>query len=1047
MNESDDDIWEALVLDGSSAVTFETFFVRWMSNFGSRKIANPVSGGAGWLITKYFSFTTNSFIADNFILENPSVYYASESTSTTTTSASARTAVATTANGYSAEFVKYIQYTLNKRGYNLTINGQYDSATSSAIRLFQHRLSFSFVDGIVDSQTKSILAHYWLGLYKNNITLFNQQVAAAPVGVAKYIQAAIKYSDIANIGIPGKEYRRISFTGVPGPTELVDYFICKVPQVATGQKVHSVTIKAGGWSTVVESFHLYEQDFDVEKFFTDTAEGSKIPNAQARLGWFPGDQSIAPNASKTYNFDTYNGVENIKYIMIKLKSKKLSSKYGPNAEGFSVADITFSLSADGTATPPKYGGSSRFEATANGTIYGYTDIQSSEQKALDLATIQNAINSANSITSIQLNNISFTVSNSGVSKTITHTMPAAEKERKDKLNSSYSFTETYGSDGTVEISIDPLSANLSLRNSNPTISAVSIQSSNTSSSASIGDFSISSVSGRSNLYVIKTTNGIQYDSVETSPITSVQNFWIEDADRIRIPVQADRRRQNTKLTINVKDGVVVLTNADGRPTGFPNFNSFSSSSRFGFINLLWSGSTPKPYGLDWQFIHISSNGIRTFLGTKISYLEYMEKGPENVFIGLNAFDADMNDQTQNNIVGEPARNSQLELSNKPTRYLCPVYSVKVGNRPKIAVSGPSNSLSKFDTWYINLTLGKFIKTITVSNSYNFTNWLKEYKNKNLKCYYDTTSIKTPYSSIFGFGYYDIYEEHPKIISDNEIRLRYGQVHAVQEQHDKQFSGLIVGGSAYTDASPIVPWVTVQVKNQNGKWVDVPRKDIRSFDKHTGTILFKRELVPLQEKDIKVNYTIKNDSAMVHQIDGKRIELNPYNGITLDKPLFIYLLPVKCEETVNGTTSAVQGFVNNGPIHFTDDASIFNINSTNYNPLALHLATIKVNNFYNFNNVKVEDMRVRGGGIKHNVDILKEYETNKEILSYADLYSGKGFLHANGGYVIVKIPKEVINNFNSKEEVYNIVRNNLTAGVSFDIQDVDGTDWRSIIDVE
>jgi hypothetical protein len=103
--------------------------------------------------------------------------------------------------------------------------------------------------------------------------------------------------------------------------------------------------------------------------------------------------------------------------------------------------------------------------------------------------------------------------------------------------------------------------------------------------------------------------------------------------------------------------------------------------------------------------------------------------------------------------------------------------------------------------------------------------------------------------------------------------------------------------------------------------------------------------------------------------------------------------------------------------------------------------------YDFNNVKVEDMRVKGGGIKHDVDIINEYESNKDILSFADVYSGKGFLYANGGYVIIRIPKEVINNFNSKQDVYNIVRNNLTAGVSFDIQDVDGTDWRSIIDVE
>ncbi len=1039
-------LWDSLVLskDGSEAISFLTYFVRWMDDFGESKMpGGPVSGGKNWLINNYFAGTPKSFIADNFIAQNPSVFYASETTSSSSSSGT----TPPTRNGYSADFVEYIQYTLKKRGYDVTVNGIYDSKTATAIRLMQHRLSFNFVDGIVDSETKSILAVYWLNLYKNNTTAFDDQVRNAPSGVAKYINAAVQYSDIANIGIPGKEYRRISFTGVPGPTEIVDYFICKVPQVATGQKIHSVTIKTGGWPAAVETVSVYEQNFDITKFFTNKVEGAKIPNAQAKVSWLPGDQVIAANSTRLINFDTYDGVENIKYVMIKLKSRRLSSKYGPNAEGFSISDISFSLSADGQSIPPVYGTSSTFSGLANGTISGYTDIESGEEKSLDLATLQTLTNSATFVESIQVNNISFSVTNSGVLKNIVHTLPSAEIQRKDKLNSSYSFTETYGTDGNIAISIDPLSSNLSLRNFNPTISsAVIMSANNTSTTTPSNAFSLLQVQGRSNLYLLKTTNGIQYDSIETSPRTNVTGYYIADADNIG-------SRQNTKLTINVRDGLVVLTDALGRPSGFPNFNSYVPASAnsiygFGFINLLWSDATPAPYGLDWQFLYINpTNRQKTFLGKKISYQEYVDKGVNNIFIGLNAFDADNNRDTESNIVEGGSRNSQIQTSNRPTRYLCPVYSVKVKNRPKISVSSPSNTLSKFDTWYVNLTQGKFIKRITVPISYNFTNWMKEYRGKEIKAYYDTTTIKTPYSSIFGFGYYDIYEENPKIISDNEIKLRQEKVHAVQEQYDKLFPGLGVAANSYTDASPIVPWIKVQVKNSNGKWVEVSKKDIRSFDKHTGTIMFKRELVPLQEKDIKVNYTIKNSSIMVHQIDGQRLNINPYNGLTIDKPIFIYALPVKCEEINNGVTTDVQGFSNAGPVAFTYDASIFNINSTKYNPFALHLATITVNNFYDFNNVKVEDMRVKGGGIKHNVDIIKEYESNKDVLSFADVYSGKGFLHANGGYVIIRIPKEVINNFSSKQDVYNIVRNNLTAGVSFDIQDVDGTDWRSIIDVE
>jgi hypothetical protein len=76
-------------------------------------------------------------------------------------------------------------------------------------------------------------------------------------------------------------------------------------------------------------------------------------------------------------------------------------------------------------------------------------------------------------------------------------------------------------------------------------------------------------------------------------------------------------------------------------------------------------------------------------------------------------------------------------------------------------------------------------------------------------------------------------------------------------------------------------------------------------------------------------------------------------------------------------------------------------------------------------------------------LVKESENNRNILSFNDVKSGKGMLYPNGGYVIIQIPKEVIDNFRNINDIYDIVRSNLTAGVSFDIQDMDGNDWRTL----
>jgi hypothetical protein len=1056
-------IWATLVWKNNAAITLSVFFHQWLSTlfdsaypeslYPNKVLPNGTIAEFG----KWITGVALSYVLEKFSEQNPVVYKAGETvtagggasgvttTSTTTTSTTSRPS---TRNGYSEGFVKYVQYTLLKMGYTVTINGLYDSSTGSKIRLLQHAASLGFVDGIVDSQTKSVLATYWLNLYKNNNAKYNDYREDAPTGSQKYISAAVRYSDISNIGVAGKEYRRISFTGVPGPTVLEDYIFFKVPQKANDQLLHSVTISTGEWAVRLGELEVFTSDLDLQKFYQRTKERINIPGV---LPVFVAGSYgvINKNSSKVIDFGGAEYSRGLaKWIGVRVYSRKINDpKFGPNAEGFSISNVEFGISSPSTSIAPVYGGTSTFEGTAQGTITAYTEINSADEALIDLSTISNMIQSSSAptrIESINLNKIDFTMSQIidgiTVTKTVSHT-PSEQirySSTTNKLGNSISFKHE-----EIDVVINGLSTSYSFYNFSPSIVS-SYRKNGTVDSTLLpnnSDFSLTQVPGRSNSYVLKTVLGVGYESKETSPQVTVSSYYIADADNLA-------SRQNTKLSINVRDGIVVLTSANGMPTGFPNFNSYvptavNSVANFGFLNLIWDYSTPAPYGLDWGFYNVST---KKFLGKKISYLEYMNqpgldentRGPNNVYIGLNAFDSDMDRGTQNNIVGTPVRAPQSE-DNRPTRYICPLYSVKVNARSKIKVSSPPKALSKFDTWFVNVGVGKFIKQITIPSNYTFTNWMKEYKGKILKCYYDTTQVKTPSSSIFGHGYYDIYDENPEIISDNTISLRYGSVHCVQEQYDKN---LYINDN-YTDASPISPWIFVSIKNAKGKWIDIPRKEIKDFDKNTGRITFRKEIVPFNSKEIKVSYTIKNENLMVHQIDGEMIPLNPFLGAENNSPIFMYLLPIRCEILEDNVYKTPSGFVSDGPLKFTRDSTIFNPMSTKYNPLALHISTINVNNTYTFENVTVEDMRIKGGGLKHSVDITKRFAEDLDVASYSDIHTGMSFLHPNGGYVIIQIPQEVMSNFNSRDEVYNIVRNNLTAGVSFDIQDVDGNDWRSI----
>jgi len=131
------------------------------------------------------------------------------------------------------------------------------------------------------------------------------------------------------------------------------------------------------------------------------------------------------------------------------------------------------------------------------------------------------------------------------------------------------------------------------------------------------------------------------------------------------------------------------------------------------------------------------------------------------------------------------------------------------------------------------------------------------------------------------------------------------------------------------------------------------------------------------------------------------------------------------------------------LNFTYDYSLFNSRKVSYDPLALHIGTVSTNKKFTFDQINIRDLRLKGGGVKPLENTTKLLDQKPNILNFSDLYSGKGYLYPNGGYVIIKIPKEVKDNFISKEEVYNIVRSNLTAGIAFDIQDMDGNDWNTV----
>lgn len=984
-----------------------------------------------------------------------------------------------------SNYVYYIQYTIKLNGHPVSLNGLYNQATRNAVFAYQTAKNVRPPDGIVDSQTKSSMATYWLNLYKYNKPRFDKLLSEAPDQAKPYITRAVKYSDISAVCSPSSsdEYRRISYTGTQGPTKIQDYIVVEVPQLRKKnggafdwQELASVNIRAGGWSLGIKQIFLYEQDLAASTHQVPQIGANSIKASASNI--IQAQALIQPNGSLSI---PVGNKRKIKYVMIEVYGNGLKDGvHGPNAEGFSIRDITFTIQTPELpieAQEPKYTTIDDIPATAtaSGTIFGETELSSGDVGVFNLGTISQAIASAarSKINQITLNNISVTVN------PIVDGAPLFDDEGNPvRKTFSKSFNETiYSSDGTLLmddyeweedksiISVKSMSTSSSIDGANPVINSVvrtgPTGTINLSGSEISQQFSI--LKNRAPKYVITTTNGIEIISTEISEEFPVDSFYLADAD-----IEGLRSKQNTKLSVNAKDGVVVLTNSLGNPTGFPDYSKFvqpNIETSFGSTILKWdlkdssNQLVAPPDGLQWGFYNIRT---RQFLGIKLSYQYYLTN-KRDIFIAVHAYDADRDVSTMENIIGIDNRVGVLTEFNLPAKSICPIYSVKVNPRAKISISNPPKDLSKFDMWFVNLSRGRFYKKIEVPIDYNFVDWKKNYKGTTLRCFYDTTKIQIPSSPIFGSGYYDIFEEHPIILSETEIQLRHGSFVVAQEQINKESVNTI-----YTDASPIEPWFEIWIKNkQTNEFEKVSNTAIKNYNKHTGVISFSKEIVPSNDKFVKVNYTVKNPNAMLYHINGREIPLNPYsnsqmswfdNGVikTTDEdypwrlnvraggPIHFYIVPKTIEEMIDGEYIEIPDYSEpDSIVDFTYDFNLFNKNSISYNPFAVYLGTAVVINDFNLTNFKIADLRVKGGGVSPITEIIKESESLPGILSFNDVQSGKGKVYPNGGYVVVQIPKEVKDNFKSIDEIYSIVRSNLTAGVAFDIQDMDGNDWRTL----
>lgn len=940
-------------------------------------------------------------------------------------------------NGNSGDYATYIQYTLwtyknitGRNFYPYPLDGFYGPQTANGIRQFQQQEGARYIDGIVDSETKWLMARFWKNAKENHRPSYDQSVNAAPAQVndrvRNFILAAASTVTADKINIKDN-YRKITFTGTTGPSEGVDYIYFSIPTHL--ETVNRIVIEGvDGWT-----------NFKVAEYGLSASGGNN------RSSYRVTNTTLNISGSKIAIDINGPGSQN-RFGYIKLVGGSLGSKYG-RAEGFGIKRIK----AEGISNGVPSRGTGEFEDNESPVSVDLIfDVRNIPVNGIVEIGAEQRVRVGTNELIKRFDNSDYSLNITGLSyggRTY-----SLDFDVYDILNGREIFVQINNRD-TIKLKLNQ--STFSHSRSRP-------------SAVKNGTFTVSKVTTPTNQLIWSS------DSIGVSPVgvTNIVNgttyvtgvlgtseIYFADADVVSVSRDLSsgyslRSFKNEGLIykdgrkdVTVNDGVMLLCNSSGRPFGLPSASDIAAAAvdniddqgdlRFG--SFIVSNETSED-GLVYGFYDINE---KEFLGKNIQYIDFVRRGVGNIFIGVCAIDADGNTQNDNEFIG-PVVDITFRPVQVPVKYIAPVYSISINTPSSIGIGNFSKDISRFETWELPVKSGSFKKKVLFNRSYNLGSWEDNYLNQELLAEYSTVDSSTgSWSKIYGYGNYDVYDESPIIMDERKIRVRRAPI--LSWNHPTNYFSSVFG--------IVKPEFSISIRDSIfDNWVEIPYSDVRDVNCETGVIELKEAKIPSDRKLIKISYTTKNKSSMVRHINGSSIPINPvlnYENIFFDTPMYVYILPKDLYkksygssvlDTNAGVYEQVTDYSPSSIINYTWDYNIFDSSSKDYNPLAIPIAIIYVLSRPRNTPPNLLDIRIKGGGVSQDRTSYELLNDLPEVLSNWDLYSAQGEAYSKGGYVIIRIPEEVRDNFIDDQEIYSIISNNLTAGIAYDLQDMNGNTW-------
>jgi len=479
--------------------------------------------------------------------------------------------------------------------------------------------------------------------------------------------------------------------------------------------------------------------------------------------------------------------------------------------------------------------------------------------------------------------------------------------------------------------------------------------------------------------------------------------------------------------ISKSDGIKLLTTNNYTPIGFPStpggVGPNESQRHYVKLSINSFGTDPR---INVGFYDVNEKKFITSADGKaqMSYQEYLRRGPKNIFIGI------VSQLREEESRAVPVDDAPM----LPHRTAMPVYGVCTRAGSRITLEPLPDKLGPRDVWPVAVRDGHFSRSVAIRtrNRGPLSGWLSFYQGSTVEAFYGLPEVgASSYSSKYGPPIVEVFDEEPMILDDDVIQIRQAPILA--EKIPTLHPSL---------ADPVRPkFKFFKRETYNSPWIEQPWNEIKDYNITTGEIFLTTPLRSNDESLLRVDYASTRGSYYFKKFEDQLINLNSYSGHAKDlagEAIYIYIVPKYVKDS---SGSVIPASVEETALRMTLDPSVFDTLSPNYNPLAVQLGVVYMSTALDVSEIGMFDTRRRGGGIKDNMNEREIARIVNDSATYWDVRHAGAGSYQKAGFLIIRLPQELNQHF-TENEIREVIQRNITAGVGFKIEDLNGRAWSS-----